>query len=248
MKQLEITEQYSELLQIDLLEVFNKFRNKSVNASYSDREDRNRFAAEYIINYQFDNILNVGGGGQRHLEKQISNLGSKKKIFEIDMEGEADLTLNMDKIDKLPFSNEAFDICCAFDVLEHLENFHLVNNELFRVSKNFVLISLPNSAFEIFPNVFKNNPQQRPDMNRGTYSKYYGIPLQIPNDRHRWWLYFFDIIRFYYWFSLNNKCNIEFFIPNNKGSYIMQALETLNPFLYHTFFVPHVWIKLIKNN
>ena len=95
------------------------------------------------------------------------------------------MIINLDKVSRLPFEDSEFDLCCAFDVLEHLEKFHLINNELLRVAKQYVLISLPNSAFEIYNNVLKNNPQKRPDCNRGTFSKYYGLPIIEPDDRHR---------------------------------------------------------------
>ena len=45
----------------------------------------------------------------------------------------------------LPFRDEQFDLSCAFEVLEHLpfEDFNTALGELARVSKKYVLISLP---------------------------------------------------------------------------------------------------------
>jgi hypothetical protein len=216
--------------------------NRNVNARYESREDRNRFAAEQIQRFGVSSILNIGGGGKRHLS---SHLGQAYKVFEIDIVGDCDLKLNLDQTDRLPFEDNAFDLCCAFDVLEHLEQFHLLNDELYRVSSSDVLISLPNSAAEIFPNVMRNRPQRRPDLNRGAFSKFYGLPLKQPYDRHRWWIYFQDIVRFYYYFAQKNQCQLEFWTvtPGSKG-HLVKLLAGHH--VYNTFFLEHIWIKLTK--
>jgi hypothetical protein len=233
---------YSAILSLDAHKVFQSHLNESVNACYADREDRNRFAAGKIKTFGVRNILNIGGGGKRHLH---DCLGQRYKVFEIDIVGDCDLRLNLDQIDCLPFEDNSFDLCCAFDVLEHLEKFHFINEELYRVSNSTVLISLPNSAAEIFPNVVRKRPQQTPDLNRGALSKFYGLPLQIPDDRHRWWLYFQDIIRFYYYFAQKNRCHLEFWTVNSGLKKRTLGL-LIGPHLYNTFFLPHIWIKLVK--
>jgi hypothetical protein len=233
---------YKALLSLDLNRLFEKHLDRSVNASYGDREGRNRFAAKQIIGLGLKNILNIGGGGKRDL---IKNINKTFNVFEIDIVGDCDLHLNLDQIDRLPFEDNSFDLCCAFDVLEHLEQFHLINEELYRVSKSSVLIALPNSATEIFYNVVLNHPQKRPDLNRGTFSKFYGLPLLVPEDRHRWWLYFQDIVRFYYFFAQKNKCELTFWtIENGMKRQILSFF--LRQHIVNTFFVPHLWIKLDK--
>ena len=81
------------------------------------------------------------------------------------------------------------------DVLEHLENFHFMLDEMVRCSDKFVLVSLPNSAAEI-PQIILNGDKMKKVSNQGYYSKYYGLPLKRELDRHRYWLYTQDIIRF----------------------------------------------------
>lgn len=234
-------EQCEEALNADPLSIFRGLRNSRVDPTYAGREDRNRFAADYLSRLGAEKILNIGGGGKRHLQ---STLRSKTSVFEIDITGDCDLVLDLDSIDRLPFDDDSFNVCCAFDVLEHLEQFHLINSELFRVARDCVVISLPNSAAEVLPNVLGNNPQRK--ANQGTFSKFYGLPLVVPEDRHRWWLYFQDIVRFYHWFSLQNRCRIEFWTPTTKSlrSRVFQAL--VGDRIYYTFFCPHLWIKLVK--
>ena len=62
----------------------------------------------------------------------------------IDMSTAADLKLNLDSVAKLPFQDREFDATLCIETLEHLESPQSIANELFRVTKNSVLISLPN--------------------------------------------------------------------------------------------------------
>lgn len=234
---------YERVLHCELLDVFETHRNPRVNPYYIDRADRNRFAAEQIQLTQAKRILNLGGGGARHLQASLP--AGEIEVYEVDFQGDCDLKVNLDTLPSLPFDDDSFDAVCAFDVLEHLENFHLLNKEMFRVAKHYVLISLPNSAAEIFFDVFWNRTQRQPDLDRGTYSQYYGLPLRPPTDRHRWWLYFQDIIRFYFYFSLKHGASLEFWTPelNIKKSLFRLVFGS---HIYYSFFCPFVWIKLGK--
>ncbi len=234
---------YDKVLQSNLIDVFNKHHRKDISPHYIERADRNIFAANQIEKTQIERILNLGGGGKRHLQASFSD--NNIEVYEVDIQGDCDLKINIDSLEKLPFEDNSFDAVCAFDVLEHLENFHLINEEMFRVSKEYVLVSLPNSATEIFSTVFRNKAQKNPDLDRGVFSYFYGLPLAPPSDRHRWWIYFQDIIRYYYYFSLKNNASIEFWTP--KLNLKKKLFKTIfGSHLYHTFFCQHVWIKISK--
>lgn len=57
-------------------------------------------------------------------------------------------------VTKLPFSDEQFDVVCAFQVLEHIkfEDFELALEEMNRVSARYVFLSLPHfgPSFELW--------------------------------------------------------------------------------------------------
>ncbi len=234
---------FQKVTDIDLLEAFKEKLNDHIDPFYIDRFDRNRFAATQLKQNSINSILNLGGGGSRHLEASLN--APEISVFEVDIQGDCDLQVNLDELSALPFDDASFDVVCAFDVLEHLENFHLLNEEMFRVAKDFVLISLPNSASEILFGVIQNRKLSDIDKNSGTYSKFYGLPLVPPKDRHRWWLYFQDIIRFYCYFSLKHKAKIEFWTP--KLSYKKRIFKMIfGDHFYYTFFCPHLWIKISK--
>jgi hypothetical protein len=234
---------YNKVLHSDLQKVFEEHHNKTINPYYVDRADRNRFAAEQLQGTKVTRILNLGGGGARHLQATLAN--DEIEVFEIDITGECDLKANLDTLSALPFEDDSFDVVCGFDVLEHLENFHLLNEEMLRVAKDYVLISLPNSATEILIDPLRNRPQKQSDLDRGTFSKFNGLPLMKPSDRHRWWIYFGDIIRFYSYFSLKKCVALEFWTPRlNTRKRLFKAI--FGSHIYYTFFCPFVWIKLSK--
>lgn len=234
---------YKHVLDSDLTKVYESHHNKDIDAQYLDRPDRNRFAAEQLGRSEIVSILNLGGGGARHLQESLAS--ETISVYEVDMQGDCDLKINLDDLERLPFDDNSFDVVCAFDLLEHVENFHLLNNEMLRVAKDYVLISLPNCAAEILWNPLRNITQTAPDFDRGTFSKFAGLPLKVPSDRHRWWIYFQDIIRFYYYLSIRSGTYLEFWTPKlNMKKKLFKAF--FGSHIYHTFFCTHVWIKLRK--
>lgn len=236
-------EVYQRVLRCDLMQVFKAHHNPGIDPYYVDRADRNRFAAGQVQSTPVKRILNIGGGGARHLQASLAN--QKMEVYEVDIQGDCDLKVDLDTLPNLPFETGSFDAVCAFDVLEHLEKFHLVNEEMFRVANDYVLISLPNSAAEIAFDFLGNRPQKHGDLDRGTFSKYYGLPLRPPSDRHRWWMYFHDIVRYYYCFSLQHGASLEFWTPRlSVKKRLFKAL--FGAHLCNSLFCPLVWIKLSK--
>lgn len=234
---------HRSVLGCNLIKIYESHHNKDIDPQYLDRPDRNRFAAEQLRSSETKSILNLGGGGARHLQESLAS--KSISVYEVDMQGDCDLLTNLDDLDRLPFDDNSFDVVCAFDLLEHVENFHLLNDEMLRVAKDYILISLPNCGAEILFDPLMNRPQTSPDFDRGTFSKVAGLPLKNPSDRHRWWIYFNDIIRFYYYLSLRNSTSLEFWTPKlNTKKKLFKTI--FGSHLYNLFFCPHVWIKLSK--
>lgn len=57
------------------------------------------------------------------------------------------LTIKKGDIYKLPYKNNSFDLVICTEVLEHLENPKKAYRELLRVSRKYVLVSVPNEPF-----------------------------------------------------------------------------------------------------
>ena len=198
-------------------QVYSEFKNNigsDLGKLENNRTGRNEFVANKLISDNLS-VLNIGGGGKRHLQTALKRCGkSNVSVFEIDISGDCDLVLNLDKVNKIEFEDGTFDTVCALDVLEHLEQFHLMNEEIYRLSRNECLISLPISSTEFLPSLVGTS--RKPDANRnqtGVYSKFYGLPKNIPDDRHRWFLYFDDIVEYYLNFAEMKNCRVTFYTP-----------------------------------
>jgi len=214
--------------------------------TYGSREERNQFAARYIHREigPGGRALNMGGGGKRFLGKY---LGEQWSVTELDITGDVDFKIDLDQIDQLPFEDAQFDLVCAFDVLEHIENIHSITEDMIRVSGKYVLMSLPNSLRDVM-SIFKD---KRVDIEkrdvRGVYSKYYGLPLTAPQDRHRWWLTIEDIAEYFLVMSKRKSFSVVFFstLQNSFPKRVLRMI--LGDRLFFNIFLPELWILLRRS-
>lgn len=77
----------------------------------------------------------------------------------------------------LPLEDKSFDVVAAFDILEHLDNIYFIFDELCRVSRKWVVITLPNMFKWRFRISF---------LFGRLMSGKYGLPENPSIDRHRW--------------------------------------------------------------
>ncbi|MDO8618063.1 MAG: methyltransferase domain-containing protein [Candidatus Uhrbacteria bacterium] len=123
----------------------------------------------------------------------------------------------------LPYPDQSFDSVVCLDTLEHIDRFHYAFEDVLRVAKEYVVISLPNCWRKMFKAML---------LGRGTSSSY-GLPLESPMDRHRWFFnveeiehflfyqsavstYPFDIVRFVY--------HLPITIPRHRIQYGLMRL------------------------
>ena len=92
--------------------------------------------------------------------------------------GATDIEVNLET-SPIPFPNNSYDCVLCLDVLEHLDSIHTVFDELGRVSNRYIIISLPNPYRDFIGMLLR---QGDPAIN----FKYYGLPAQRPDDRHKW--------------------------------------------------------------
>jgi hypothetical protein len=86
-------------------------------------------------------------------------------------------------------------------------------------------------------------------LENGVYSKFYGLPIALPHDRHRWWLSFEDIIRYCLWYEESKSCAITFFIPDDEFSLKRKLFRLVaGERRYLNMFCSSVWIKIQKRS
>lgn len=150
-----------------------KFRT---DLEYTDRQTK----ADYVYDKYGDllkgNVLDVGADAM-HLKPHIVQNGGE--YVGIGFGEGIDMEFDLESR-RLPFEDDSFDTVLCLDVLEHLESIHSVFAELCRVSGRHIIISLPNPWASFF------NVLYRGDYSEDTSIKHYGLPVEPPEDRHRW--------------------------------------------------------------
>jgi hypothetical protein len=138
---------------------------------FPSRADRVRFLATTFAPVIAGKVLDVGCDRRtlKQLRPDLDYLG-------IDLNGDPDVRIDLEAADRLPFEDRAFDAVLCSDVLEHLDSLHRTFAELVRVSRRYILISLPNCW----------TAARRP-VGRGKGKiGHYGLPPTRPADRHKW--------------------------------------------------------------
>jgi hypothetical protein len=139
---------------------------------YSDRAGKAAYIADKYAPVLGGSVLDVGCD-EAPLRALVGRPGD---YVGVDICANADLRLDLDRED-LPFADRSFDTVVCTDVLEHLERCHAVFDELCRVARGHVLASLPNPLRVLLDSLATGGSGK---------IKYYGLPLDRPPDRHRW--------------------------------------------------------------
>jgi len=166
---------------------------------YHDRESRYQFVAKRLGRYLKSPILDVGSS-HNYLKKYISK---DIKYISVDIVGNPSFKVDLEKEGLARFEDNSFTtvICC--DVLEHLDNLHEVFDEICRVSNQYVIISLPNNWLHFKYRLIKNKGE----------SKFYGLPLEKPTDRHKWFFNYDQALNFLVLRGKENNFTYKFHIP-----------------------------------
>jgi SAM-dependent methyltransferase len=143
---------------------------------YTDRKSKAKYVwLKYYPILRKRKILDVGAD-ECHLKQYIDE---ETSYWGIGKGGQPDQHIELEK-GKVPFPDKSFDCVLCLDVLEHLDNIHQIFDECCRVSRNNVIITLPN-PWANFYSMLRNREYQP-----GQPTKFYGLPLDRPDDRHKW--------------------------------------------------------------
>ena len=173
-------------------------------ARYIDRPSKARYIAEKYAAILQGAVLDVGCDAA----PLRSLLAQPDRYVGVDMREDADVSLDLDAQD-LPFADRSFDTVVCTDVLEHLERCHHVFDQLCRTSSRHIIASLPNPARVFLEGVFGGSEGEQ---------KYYGLPVDPPADRHRWFFGHEDAVRFFTQRGTRQGVAIEQIDAESEGS------------------------------
>ncbi|SDB54912.1 Methyltransferase domain-containing protein [Desulfonatronum thiosulfatophilum] len=144
--------------------------------AYTDRETKPAYVYDKYNPLLLGSVLDVGADG-KYLKPYVEQGGGA--YCGIGFGERVDMEIDLDA-GPLPFEDTSFDTVLCLDVLEHLEKIHFMFHELCRVARKNVIISLPN-PYGGFLSMLR-----RGDYAPDKHLKFYGLPVEPPSDRHRW--------------------------------------------------------------
>jgi SAM-dependent methyltransferase len=149
---------------------------------YFDARSRAEFAWRRYQPFLDGRVLDVGSGGSARFFRNVLSDGYVAADISRDR-ATPDVVCDFERRN-LPFQDGSFDTVLCFDVLEHVDRPHRLLDECLRVSKRYVIVSLPNNWPGFFWNVVAGHNL--------VHRKGYGLPVDEPpvGERHKW---FFNI-------------------------------------------------------
>jgi SAM-dependent methyltransferase len=165
---------------------------------YDNREERHRFLAQRFGRYLTGRVLNIGGGGEKHLLRFLQ----PAEYLELDIAGDPDLRVDLDAEYPWPIDDGAFDAVICTEVLEHLDELHRAFSELLRITRRYAVISVPNALPAVYGYLLRRpvdlDDGTSPGIGSGQFAKFYGLPFDRPGDRHRWFFAYSESRAFFH--------------------------------------------------
>ena len=143
---------------------------------YTSREDKPEYVWRRYREILQGEILDVGAD-QCGLKKFLP---PRTKYIGIGLGGAVDVEIDLEK-GKLPYQDNSFDCVLCLDTLEHLDNIYEVFDELCRVTREYLIISLPN-PWVSFMGMLRGGYYKHTELPM----KFYNLPTDPPEDRHKW--------------------------------------------------------------
>jgi SAM-dependent methyltransferase len=165
--------------------------------NYRNRQERLAYLRANFGPYLRARVLDVGCD-QAYLRDALG----RAHYVGIDLYGRPDVLVNLEQVN-LPFGDSVFDCVVCLDVLEHLEHIHALSDEIVRVARQYLIISLPNPVGQYWPRLVRGGGQ----------SVHYGLPSVPPADRHRWFFNYEEGKAFLLGMARKHHLSVERLIP-----------------------------------
>lgn len=184
----------------------NRTHTFATSLEYTSRDDKGRYIFSKYGSILTGSVLDIGCSREKSLRGELP---SGTRYLGVDIVPEADVIVDLERTDRLPFRDASFDTVICTEVLEHLENFHLILSEVVRVTRKYIIISLPNAWRSLWKSLVLNRPYQGAIENSSNrWLKFYGIPFRKPQDRHKWFFSFSEAEIYFREFARENNLEI----------------------------------------
>ncbi len=213
--------------------------DKTKRFQFTERSERAKYIGEVYKKVLNGKVADVGSS-ESDLRKYVT--GEYVGIDILDTP-EIDITVDLEK-EKIPIDDNSMDCVVCTDVLEHVNNLHEVFEELIRITKRYVIISVPNGFnYEVVFRIWF-----------GINIKFYGLPENKPDDRHKWFMSHDDSVNF---FKKNEKKHNYTVLDSHghplkyrglKGSLILFFVWLFSFGKYKQLSTMSTWVLLEKNN
>jgi hypothetical protein len=190
--------------------------------------NRNQFVANKLGSLKGETVLDLGCRDQilkKYLIGEYNYIGAdvvkplnknKSKILLCDLEK------------GIPKLKKKIDIIVALDVLEHLDNAHLVRDQMLKLSKKKIIIALPNMSYYKFRLNF---------MFKGIVSGKYPFDSFKPIDRHKWLPNYYNINNFFKDIDHNWKVTAFNFICQRRFNFLSFLFDKILSHFFPNLFV-----------
>lgn len=198
--------------------------------AFPNRESRSQFVSIRFADYLKSSVLDIGC-----YEAPLRELLPNIQYIGVDFVGSPDIELNLESVEKLPFDDSTYDCVICIEVLEHLNNLHVIFDELVRVSSKYVIVSLPNCWRDA------RVPIER---GKGQFA-HYGLPVDAPKDRHKWFFNASESMSFFTSQAKRQNLNIVdvFYTEKPKNSAIKWLRKIRYPGdKYHNRYAQTTWV------
>lgn len=157
---------------------------------------RGAFVAATLRDCLPGSVLDVGSGrSSEYLKQALGNayhsldLASSYQFRRPSANAAPDAVVDLER-GELPFNDRAFDTVICTDVLEHVDNIYRAYDELFRVARRYVIISLPNNWPKLIGSFLIGR--------NATHRAGYGLPPQPKpaGQRHKYFFNFEEACEF----------------------------------------------------
>ena len=222
---------------------FSELLRKGKNTiPFENRAERSQFISKIYKHYLKFSVLDVGCSEntlKSYLPENIKYVG-------IDISGKPDFIVNLEE-DKLKmFEDQSFYIVVCTDVLEHLDNIHEIFDDLCRVSKKYIIVSLPNNWIQFKFSLMSGMAEH----------KFYGLPVDSPEDRHKWVFNHDQALNFLKLRGRKNNFKIinRFSLPIISKSFKIHIFDMFfklyygNRFRFNNLHYSSIWVLLKRSN